>query len=50
LPLSHPDADITCPPSPLSLDYFQGAQASPTVLDAVELLATSKHTEPPPRN
>src|SRR5262245_62023541 len=22
--LAHPDADITCPPSPVSIQYFQG--------------------------
>jgi hypothetical protein len=41
LTLSQPNADITFPPSHLSLDYFQGAQANPTVLAAVELLAAS---------
>jgi hypothetical protein len=42
LPLSHPDADITCPPSPLSLQYFQGARANPSLGAAIELLAASK--------
>ena len=45
LPLSHPDADITCPPSPLSLQYFQGAQARPSLIAAIELLAASKQAE-----
>lgn len=47
--LSHPDADITCPPSPLSLQYFQGAQASPSLGAAIDLLAasTSKSTGSP---
>lgn len=42
LPLSHSDADITCPPSPLSLEYFQRAQAQPSVLAAIDQLAASK--------
>ena len=41
LPLSHPDADITCPPSPLSLQYFQGAQANSSLEAALEFLAAS---------
>jgi hypothetical protein len=46
LPLSRPDADITCTPSPLSLQYFRGAQANPTLLGAIELLAASKQAQP----
>lgn len=42
LPLSHPNADITCPPSPLSLQYFQGAEANASLIAAVERLAASK--------
>lgn len=42
LPLSHPGADITRPPSPLSLPYFQEAQASPSLGAALDLLAASK--------
>ncbi len=46
LSLSHPEADITCPPSPLSLHYFQGAQANASLIAAIELLAASKQAEP----
>lgn len=46
LPLSHLDADITCPPSPLSLQYFQGAPVNPSLIAAIELLAASKQAEP----
>ena len=42
LQLSHTDADITCPPSPLSLQYFQGAQTHSSLGGALELLATTK--------
>jgi hypothetical protein len=42
LPLSHADADVTCPPSPLSLQYFQGAPADPSLGAAVERLAASR--------
>jgi hypothetical protein len=45
LPLSHPEADITCPPSSLSLQYFQGARANPSLGGAIELLAASKQAE-----
>jgi hypothetical protein len=42
LPLAHADADITCPPTQLSLQYFQGAKAHATLAAAVEeLVATS---------
>jgi hypothetical protein len=42
LQLSHADADITCPPSPLSLQYFQGAHAHPSLGGALELLAGTR--------
>jgi hypothetical protein len=42
LRLAHPDADITCPPSPLSLQYFQGAKANPSLAAALDLLAATK--------
>ena len=42
LSLSHSDADVTCPPSQLSLQYFQGAQASASLGAALDLLAASK--------
>jgi hypothetical protein len=44
LRLSHPDADITSPPSPLSLAYFQGAPAHPSLGGAMESLAASRAT------
>ena len=44
--LSHPDADITCPPSPLSLQYFQGARAHPSLAGALELLAGTRPGSP----
>ncbi len=40
--LSHPDADITRPPSPLSLNYFQEVAGSPSLGAALDLLAASK--------
>jgi hypothetical protein len=43
--LSHLDADITCPPSPISLEYFQGAKANPTLGSVLELLAASNLLE-----
>jgi hypothetical protein len=42
LTLSHPDADLTCPPSPLSMGYFQGAPPDPSLREAIESLAASK--------
>jgi hypothetical protein len=42
LHLAHPEGDITCPPSALSLQYFQGARANPSVAAALELLAASR--------
>lgn len=46
LPLAHPDADLTCPPSPLSLQYFQGAPADPTVGAAIDRLAATRPAAP----
>jgi hypothetical protein len=46
LRLSHPDADITCLPSSLSLQYFQGSKANPSLAAALDLLAASKPAEP----
>lgn len=40
--LSHENADITCPPSPLSLAYFQNAQANPSLEAALDLLTASE--------
>ena len=48
LRLPHADADITCPPSPLSLLYFQGAQINRSLGGALELLAASKPAERTP--
>lgn len=42
LKLAHPDADVTCPPSAFSLAYFEGAQAHPTLLAAIDHLAATK--------
>jgi hypothetical protein len=39
LKLAHAEADITCPPTPLSLKYFQGAHAQPSLVRALEALA-----------
>src|ERR1700704_1649614 len=39
LPVSHSGADLTCPPSPLSIPYFQGNVAHATLLGALEQLA-----------
>jgi hypothetical protein len=44
LRLAHADADITCPPSPVSLEYFQGAQAHAAVTGALDLLAATRPT------
>src|SRR5579872_6854748 len=41
LRLAHADADITCPPSLLSLAYFQGAQAHSSLGGALDSLAAN---------
>jgi hypothetical protein len=42
LKLPHPDADITCAPTPVSLEYFQDAQLQSSLVQALELLAATK--------
>ena len=42
LPLAHADADLTCPPTPLSMQYFQGARAHRSLLGAIEELQATR--------
>lgn len=42
LPLPHADADLTCPPTALSMKYFQGARAHRSLLGAIEELEATK--------
>lgn len=46
LRLAHPDADITCPPTSFSLDYFQHARANPSLGIAINLLVATQPTGP----
>jgi hypothetical protein len=40
--VAHPGADITCPPSAVALDYFQGCRALPSFPDALAQLAATR--------
>lgn len=40
--LAHPDADITCSPSPVSIQYFQGNKALPSFAAVLDQLAATR--------
>jgi hypothetical protein len=45
LRLSHPDADINCPPTPMSMQYFEGTKANSFLGGALDELTATKPAE-----
>jgi hypothetical protein len=45
LPLAHAEADVTCPPSPMSLQYFLNSETERSLVAAIDQLAKSKQFE-----